>query len=500
MDSNETYLNLLRSNVIILKSFSESIKLSFGPYGLSKIIVDQSENENKDSDSTKQKRIIISSDGFTLLKFFKIKHPIGDFIKRYLLNREYLIHGGVSSVLILSTHLLESSLDLLLSGLDLDQIYQGFKYCLKQSLLFLDSLKNNNNNSNISNNSYIQIKSKFNLIGKNELLELLNSNPSLNLSKVHSQVVVNLNFRKEVQIILIENSLVFRINKYINIPTYKKHSISENNKSEKVLLFGIDIQLEKSNLQIQLEFNNIKEMLDWKVDEEHHFKKYLKELVEVHKVTTIVTSGDIDDIALHYMNQFNILALRYIPITILTKLSVALGSKINYSMDIKDIELGNQYQPISINEYQITPNNHLHDDNDILYQFKISLSPLNTILISGTNEFQSQELKKYLDDIIMYSTSTLDNNNNNNYIKVKEPIELELSNHLLNIHLPDKESIVKHSIEKYAKSLLLLGKTNQHINNNNIEFNENLQLKRKIYSDSCNLIFILLQINDLIVI
>ncbi|EGC30032.1 hypothetical protein DICPUDRAFT_83999 [Dictyostelium purpureum] len=488
---NSNNYDVLKSNFIILKSITESVKSSYGPNGSSKIIVDEN-----------SKSVIISSDGFVILKYFDIKHPIGKLIKQHFLDNIYLLYGGVSTSLIFSCALMENALNLLHRGLDLNSIIKGYQISLKYSLEYLDELdsikidlynnNNNNNNNNINDNDIYKIT-------KNHLLDILNiiiqkgqssfNNDSNNIDnndnnsdyKILKNVIVDaiiqypdfidletrlkcINFSTDllyenfnnciqnqeninidnnqgirkykseyclVEAALIENGYLFDLPKPCSF-------IKELKEEEpKVIFLNCSLTREDSNMQIQVEFDNPEKLLAWKIDEENYLKSIITDIATRLKVNTIICTGDIDPIILDSINEFNILAFKFIPLNYFKKLvnnniyinnnnnnnnNNISNNKIIYNLDdlklINENNISNNFEKITIYNNN---NNDKKNNNFLKYYFKIKNYIQNniqnqnykmeykmeykieqkTILILTETTIYAQQLKKYCEDLLM---------------------------------------------------------------------------------------------------
>ncbi|KAM9962067.1 hypothetical protein ACTFIR_004949 [Dictyostelium discoideum] len=563
--NNKNHINynidVIRSNFIILKSLAESIKPSFGPNGISKIIVDD-----------KSKSVIISSDGFIILKYFKIKHPIGKLIKQQFLNQSYLLYGGVSTSLLLSSSLMENALNLLYKGLDLNSIISGYKISLNYSLKYLNEMKsikldiklNEDNSLNkdnllnifniivqekgteLNNNDYLILKDILSdsLISQNHSkksieTKLNNINISIDqiyqysdfeinnnetLSKFGFKNYTNNEITTTSKILLIENGLIVDKNyccSYLN-------EIKEEGNNINILFLDCSLSRDQSNMQIQLELDSPEKLLNWKIDEENYFKQLITTLVNELHVNTIICTGDIDPLALHYIDQFKILAFKFVPYLIFKKLS--LSTEIIYHLNLDSILqnknkiVSKHYEKILLNplqtilcesrNYYFKLNQQQQNDNNKNNSDDAEIEIQKTIIILSETYFQSQELKRYCQDLLM--GLKLLNNNNNNTLNFNENENKEISNKyyilgggevekvivksLLDMS-QQESSILKYSIESFSnsfQSLLSILKLAKPIELSQKQLispiiYDNYFLKKKQIIDSTNLVLTLLK-------
>eukprot|EP01132_Coremiostelium_polycephalum_P010306 gene10306-12647_t len=255
---------IILSNSIVLQSLSSSIRQSFGPYGLSKVLIENSDGEHQSN------RIIISSEGYIILKYFEIKHPIGNLVKKYLLTKEYLVNGGVSSVLLLASSLLTGSLDLIHKGLDPSIIIQGFKKSLTIVNEYLDNeiktvivpeLFVMNDCKSVLKYTF-QSKSVF---GQEQLLESLLD--ALNQLPNHFDINKRL------------DSIHFTLNYYFCGGV--RDDISNDSNS-------LMNREKESKFQVQIEFNNSRQLMEWRRDEELVYRDWVEHIVKMGVNTLIV--------------------------------------------------------------------------------------------------------------------------------------------------------------------------------------------------------------------
>ncbi|KAF2070494.1 hypothetical protein CYY_008192 [Polysphondylium violaceum] len=540
-------LDILRSNAIILKSISQSVLDSFGPNGKSKIIVDSN-----------TKSIIISSDGYVILKYFEIQHPIGNLIKQYFINTRYLLYGGVSSSLLFSSTLFENSLNLIYQGLDINTIIEGYSKALEicldelnkmeyleinitypldrhQLINIFDTIVQSNLIS-IDDQQLIKESIITSLLDNNSLI-IENENQFKN--RIHSlqfTMISNQQQQQQQKVQIINDGLV------CEIPTPSSFGKQVFNNAT-ILLLGIPFQQKQieSKFQIQIEFENPLQLFKFKRDEELLFKQYITKWKQELGVNVLISNGEIDPIALHYLDQMGILAISFNNNNqLFEKIAALSNGTIHYSLDplySKD-SLG------KLNQIKIYNNSDdEQDDSNLIiqpstyYYFKSTLPTTNqnSILLQSNIKLENQQFKRYADDLIMNLLLVL-GRKENIYIKGEGYCEETLSKNIY-LRASHLSTIHRYPMETFAKSLLVIPNTLQlnspPINLNFIQENpgpnttnhsqtllvekeakkenfstetihhrcsafDHLEMKRNILQDSISLVTSLLKVNDIL--
>ncbi|GAM29108.1 hypothetical protein SAMD00019534_122840 [Acytostelium subglobosum LB1] len=265
----------------------------------------------------------------------------------------------------------------------------------------------------------------------------------------------------------------------------------------KLILFGIDINKQRSSqsLQMELKFETVDNLLSWEHEEERAIKRWVDSLVQ-NGVNTLITSGEVDNIVLHYLNLANMLVFKRINIVSLQHVSRLSNAPIihseQYSIDVSNTK--NVGTLISILPF----NDGLDwDDNQsspFYYHFFVDnvdqrRSSLATIVINES-DFVFQSMRKQGQDIL-YGLAQLLDDDTNHFIKIDNSGELEtlLSNHIHKKAQQESTSIM-FALDKYAEALSSVRPPQVNILNHS--------LRKNVYKSATDLACILIQVQNFI--
>ncbi|EFA75346.1 hypothetical protein PPL_11423 [Heterostelium album PN500] len=481
-------LDTLRSNLNILTSLTESISYC-------------SKNGNP----------------YVILKYLEIEHPIAIYLKKLLLNSDYLADSNqLTLTLILATSMLKNAMTLFINGLESNVIVDGYRQGLayvvdylynhaKKKVVTLPSLYDTNNttidhnlintliNNNSNNNNIVTISIE-------KALSLLSTTKKNNSN--------NDSWSKRLQSIYLMKSLDdddyyydddddgnsngYRINILdgLVLPIYRCSRCKEM-LDARVLFFDGDLKRsQSSDLQMELKFTRIEDLLTWQSDEESIYKRWVQQLVQLN-VNCLFVSGDIDAVALHYLNLSNILVFRNINDSIFQRLLLntpATASTVGND-NILVSPIFNMDTPLVSNDFHIgaissikefnSNNIYVNSSNNsgqIISYFHFQQTPTikSITIMVGENNYRYQDFKKRFDDAI-FSLRSIDSGEEerNTQIVETESLENQIYKHILS---KIDVSSIRFSLEQYANSFISLEEYQSNYIKNNPKLHSYLKI------------------------
>lgn len=139
--------NEVRSvNVNACLAVANVIRTSYGPFGLDKMLCltydEQSKHPDQDMNDRKQdqsfSRVIVSSDGATILKSMLVQHPAARVMVQLALAQKQEVGDGASGVVLLASELLYRGQALVLvTGIHPSVVISGFRRAQREAVKFL---------------------------------------------------------------------------------------------------------------------------------------------------------------------------------------------------------------------------------------------------------------------------------------------------------------------------------------------------------------------------
>lgn len=123
-----TGLQAHKANILAAKSVSETIRTSFGPKGMDKMVV------GPDGD------VCVTNDGATILEKMDIQHPIAKLLVELSKSQDSEIGDGTTGIAIMAGALLDEALFLLEKGIHPLRIATGFEKACEVAVLRVEGI------------------------------------------------------------------------------------------------------------------------------------------------------------------------------------------------------------------------------------------------------------------------------------------------------------------------------------------------------------------------
>jgi T-complex protein 1 subunit alpha len=117
--------NAIKKNVEAVIQVYESIKTSYGPYGLDKMCVDTTGN------------VSITNDGATILKNMLVTDPAAKIMVNLALEQDKEVGDGTTSVVLLASNLIKKGYELIIEGVHPSVVVSGYRMAFSESLKFV---------------------------------------------------------------------------------------------------------------------------------------------------------------------------------------------------------------------------------------------------------------------------------------------------------------------------------------------------------------------------
>ncbi|CAI8504859.1 unnamed protein product [Hanseniaspora opuntiae] len=288
---------------------------SYGPYGRNKIIVN---NLGK---------TIITNDAATMLKELDVIHPAVRILIMATQQQQQEMGDSSNLVMILAGELLNCCEKLLTLGLQPVEIIEGFNLAKKECLKELDSIAKEV--EEIHQGKYISSKFDPAMIQKivkpilaskkygfeNELSELI-SEAVVNILPTPSdkdlltqdiQVPFNVDSIRIVKIMggsILDSEVVSGM-------LFPMEPVSHLKAAEmsKVVVFNCPVDIATTETKGTVLLHNAKEMLDFSKGEEDQLDEMIKEIAD-SGVKVVICGATVSDLALHYLNRYNLVVMK----------------------------------------------------------------------------------------------------------------------------------------------------------------------------------------------
>ncbi|KAJ3894504.1 chaperonin Cpn60/TCP-1 family [Lentinula edodes] len=284
-------------NIQAVNELSDLVRTSFGPNGANKLLINH------------LGRLFVTSDAATIIREVEVVHPAAKLLVMASQAQEAEMGDATNTVLILAGELLKKSEQLLVLGLHPSEVIKGYELACTKALEELDKLSTFSLPSPLTSSSLASalkpaIASKqygfedpLSALVAEAALAVMPPNPkNFNVDNVRvvkimggglsaSRVVQGMVFGREPETML------------------KKVTRA------KVAVFTSALDIAQTETKGTVLIKNADEMLNFTKGEEQHLEKIFKEIAD-SGVKVIIAGSSVGELALHYLNRFNIAVLK----------------------------------------------------------------------------------------------------------------------------------------------------------------------------------------------
>jgi thermosome len=320
-----------KNNIAAAKLISEVVRSSLGPRGMDKMLVDGLGD------------VTITNDGATILKEIDVQHPAAKMMVEISKATDNEVGDGTSSVVVLAGALIEKAEELINKDVHPTIIVDGYRKSALKSIEI-----------------YNQIAQKIDASNKAELIKIAKTSMQTKLvskeSDELSQVVVNAalqvsepresGFSVDIDDVKVEKKAggSLRDTKLIKGIVLDKEVVHggmpKRVEKAKIALVNSALEIEKTEFDAKINISSPDQMKMFLEEENKMLKNMVDKIISSGANVAICQKG-IDDVAQHYLAKSNVLSVRRVKESDMTKLARATGARIvNNLEDLGSKDLG----------------------------------------------------------------------------------------------------------------------------------------------------------------
>ncbi|EEA23042.1 T-complex protein 1 subunit theta [Talaromyces marneffei ATCC 18224] len=284
-------------NIEACRAISQTVQSSLGPYGRNKIVINHLQ------------KMFLTSDAATILRELDVVHPAAKLLVMASQQQDAEMGDATNLVIVFAGELLKKAEELLRMGLKTSDIVNGYEKAQGFALktledLEVDRLKEMRSATELSKALITVIASKQS--GNEEVLAALVSEAVL---AVLPKNPTNFNVDNVRVVKIMGGSLEqSRVIKGMVFGREPDGQIKKARKA-KVGVFSCPIDISQTETKGTVLLKNAQEMLDFTKGEEDRLEAAIKELYD-SGVRVVVAGSTVGELALHYLNRFNILVIK----------------------------------------------------------------------------------------------------------------------------------------------------------------------------------------------
>jgi len=321
----------LRNNIMAVKAISETLRTTYGPKGMDKMLVDSLGD------------ITITNDGATILDKMDIQHPGAKMMVQIAKGQDEEVGDGTKTAVILAGELLRQAEDLLDKEIHPTIIVSGYKRAMEEALKVVEEISvpiDVNDKDILKKIATTSLYSKAVQGSRDKLAEISVEAIVKIAEKRGDKYYVDLD---NIQIVkkhggsLLDTLLIdgVVIDKEVVHPGMPKRV-----KEAKIALLDAALEIEKPEIDAEIRINDPLQMRKFLQEEEEILKKMVDKIAETGANVVICQKG-IDDVAQHFLAKKGILAVRRVKKSDMEKLARATGGRIVSNIeDLQTSDLG----------------------------------------------------------------------------------------------------------------------------------------------------------------
>jgi archaeal chaperonin len=320
-----------KNNIAAAKLISEVVRSSLGPRGMDKMLVDGLGD------------VTITNDGATILKEIDVQHPAAKMMVEISKATDNEVGDGTSSVVVLAGALIEKAEELITKDVHPTIIVDGYRKSALKSIEIFNQLAQKidpGNKSELIRVARTSMQTKLVSRDSDELSEVV-VNAGLQVSEPNESAYIididDVKVEKKTGGSLRDTKLI----KGIVLDKEVVHGgMPKRIEKAKIALINSALEIEKTEFDAKININSPDQMKMFLEEENKMLKNMVDKIISSGANVAICQKG-IDDVAQHYLAKSNVLSVRRVKESDMTKLSRATGARIvNNLEDLSSKDLG----------------------------------------------------------------------------------------------------------------------------------------------------------------
>jgi len=364
-------------NIGACKEFAETVQTCYGPNGMNKMVINHLE------------KLFVTNDAATIIRELEVEHPAAKLMILGSQMQENEIGDATNFVIIFAGALLRVSEELLRMGLKPTEVADGYEIALNKALEILPSLScyevtNSRDEESVKKAVRTAVMSKQ--YGNEDFL-----------SDLITKACISILPDKETQF-NVDNVRVCKIlgsglysSQVINGMVFKRHAESNIIKKEtcKIAIYTCPIDALQTETKGTVLIKTAEELTSFSRGEESQLEKQIKAIADAG-VDVVVAGGKFGDLAMHYVNKYNMMAVRLMSKWDVRRLARATGATALPKMTPPTSEEMGMADTVYVDE--------LGDTEVVVFRVGDKESRVSTIVIRGATDNYMDDIERAVDD------------------------------------------------------------------------------------------------------
>jgi len=364
-------------NIGACKEFAETVQTCYGPNGMNKMVINHLE------------KLFVTNDAATIIRELEVEHPAAKLLILGSQMQENEIGDATNFVIIFAGALLRAAEDLLRMGLKPTEVAEGYEIALTKALEILPTLSctevtNTRDEESVKKAIRTAVMSKQ--YGHEDFLADLITKACISiLPDKETQFNVD-----NVRVCKILGSGLFN-SQVVNGMVFKRHAETNITKKDscKIAIFTCPIDALQTETKGTVLIKSAEELQTFSRGEETQLEKQIKDIADAG-VDVIVAGGKFGDLALHYVNKYNMMAVRLMSKWDVRRLARATGATALPKMTPPTSEEMGMADSVYVDE--------LGDTEIVVFKVGDKESRVSTVVIRGATDNYMDDIERAVDD------------------------------------------------------------------------------------------------------
>jgi thermosome len=330
-----------RNNITAAKVIAELVRSALGPRGMDKMLVSPVGD------------VTITNDGATILKEIDIEHPAAKMMVEVAKSVDNEVGDGTTSAVILAGALIERAEELILKKVHPTSIIEGYEMASENAIESLRSAATK------LEDPAGKDKEMLHRVARTSMASKLISAESVQLAKIVVQAVLDVveerreavaeegtgQTERELSLLRVDVDDI-KVEKKAGGSMYDTQLVSgivldkevvhagmpKRIQGAKIALLNAPIEVEKTEMNAEIRISDPQQMQMF-LEEENRMLKSMVDKIKSSGANVVLCQKGIDDIAQHYFARANVLAVRRVKESDMTKMARATGARIVNNLD-----------------------------------------------------------------------------------------------------------------------------------------------------------------------
>jgi len=414
-------------NIDACKQLAVTVKSAFGPRGLNKMVINHLE------------KLFVTNDAATIIRELDVEHPAAKLIVLASHMQEQEVGDGTNFVIVFAGALLEAAEELLRMGLTAAEVTDGYEKALKKSLEILPSLscyevKDFRDESQVLKAIRASVMSKQ--YGNEDFLAKLITQACV--AVLPEKTTFNVD---NVRVCKILGSGVHKSDVLQGMVFTRQVEGDVAKKTDaKVAVYSCPFDSMQTETKGTVLIHSAAELMNFNRGEETLLEEQIKAIADVG-VNVVVAAGKFGEMTLHFLNKFDIMAVRLNSKWDLRRLCKVIGATVLPKMTVPTREELGHCDNVYVSE--------VGETSVVIFKQDGSESRISTILIRGATDNYMDDIERAIDDgVNTFKGITRDGR----FVPGAGAVEIELAKEVTSFG-ETCPGLEQYAIKKFAESL-----------------------------------------------